>query len=138
MQKFRNLLYPALTLCFLLGMLGFFLGRRSLRTIVLTTQHPEATASLSPSLPTDLTESGNPTRQTDAMRIDLNRATLEELTLLPGIGELRAQRILEYRERNGPFRQVTELMNVSGIGEGIFSGLRDYVYVEDDYENTDH
>ena len=131
MQKFQKLFFPALTLCFLLGMTGFFLGRQSVGGIILTTQYAAPTANQIRSLPTDSSEPGR-------KRIDLNRATLEELMLLPGIGEVRARSILEYRNQNGPFRQATELMNVSGIGEGIFSKLRDYVYVEDNDENTDH
>ena len=134
MQKFRRLLYPALTLCFLLGMTGFFLGRRSVDGILLTTQHPASTEAQSRSLPTSSPEAP----PTETGRVDLNRAGLEELMTLPGIGEVRAQRILAYREANGPFRQAAELMNVSGIGEGIFEKLRDYVYVEDSNENTDH
>ena len=131
MQKFRSLLYPILTLCFLLGMVGFFLGRKSVDGVLLTTQHPNQTEAQSRSLPAD---SG----PQEGARIELNRATLEELMLLPGIGEVRAQRILEYREANGPFREATELMNVSGIGEGIYAKLREYVYVEDNDENSDH
>lgn len=127
MQKFRSLLYPILTFCFLLAMVGFFLGRKSVDGVLLTTQHPLQTEAQSRSLPADYGE-----------KIELNRATLEELMLLPGIGEVRARSILEYREANGPFREAAELMNVSGIGQGTFAKLREYVYVEDNDENSDH
>ncbi len=133
MQKFRRLLYPALTLCFLLGMLGFFLGRHSVDGLMLSTQHPAPAETQNRSLPA-VTSAARKT----AGRIDLNTATLEELMTLPGIGEVRARSILAYRETNGPFRQAADLMNVSGIGEGIFAKLRDYVYVEDDHESTDY
>ena len=133
MQKFRRLLYPALALCFLLGMLGFFLGRRSVDGLVLSTKHPASAETQSRSLPADPSAA----RETVG-RIDLNSATLEELMTLPGIGEVRARSILAYRESNGPFRQAADLMNVSGIGEGIFAKLRDYVYVEVDHESTDY
>ena len=133
MQKFRRLLYPALALCFLLGMLGFFLGRRSVDGLVLSTKHPASAETQSRSLPAD----PSAVRETVG-RIDLNSATLEELMTLPGIGEVRARGILAYRESNGPFRQAADLMNVSGIGEGIFAKLRDYVYVEVDHESTDY
>ena len=134
MQNHRKLLYPVLTLCFLLGMLGFFLGRRSAGALTLTTQRPAATEAPGRSLPVERAE---PARS-DGERIDLNRATQEELMTLPGIGEVLAQRIIDYREANGPFRQAAELMNVSGVGEGIFTKLRDYVYVEEQHEGTDH
>ena len=61
--------------------------------------------------------------------IDINAADLYDLQRLPGIGEVRARAILDYREAHGPFSSVDELDNVEGIGEGILSGLRDYACV---------
>jgi competence protein ComEA len=65
----------------------------------------------------------------DVSPLDLNTATAEDLTLLPGIGEELANRIVEYREANGPFESVEELMEVSGIGEAKFAALADRVTV---------
>ena len=62
--------------------------------------------------------------------ININTADVYDLERLPGIGEKRAQAIVDYREANGPFQSVEELDHVDGIGEGILSGLRDYVTVE--------
>ena len=62
--------------------------------------------------------------------LDLNRATAQELTTLPGIGEVLAQRIVDYREAHGPFRSVDELIAVEGIGEGKLEKLRELVTVE--------
>ena len=56
----------------------------------------------------------------DLSPLDLNTATAEELATLPGIGAVLAQRILDYREENGPFETVEEIMEVSGIGEGRY------------------
>lgn len=53
--------------------------------------------------------------------VDLNTATAEELDTLPGIGESLARRIIAYREANGPFGSIEEIMEVSGIGEAEFS-----------------
>ena len=63
--------------------------------------------------------------------LDLNRATLEELMTLPRIGQKLAQRILDYRAQYGRFSAPEQLMDVDGIGEGTFEGLRELVTVED-------
>ena len=62
-------------------------------------------------------------------KININRAGVEELVRLPGIGEARARQIISYREEHGYFRDIRELMNVSGIGEGIFNNLKDLITV---------
>ena len=63
----------------------------------------------------------------DADLVDLNRATLAELDTLPGVGPRTAQRIVEYREENGGFTRLEELMNVRGIGERTFLRLQPLV-----------
>ena len=59
--------------------------------------------------------------------VDINTAGLEELMALPGIGETRAQAILDDREANGPFRYPEELVRVKGIGEGVLEGFLDQI-----------
>ena len=61
--------------------------------------------------------------------LDLNAASLADLTGLPGIGPAKAQAILDYREEHGPFRRIEDLMRVSGIGEGTFQQLEPYITV---------
>ena len=56
--------------------------------------------------------------------INLNTAKQGELEVLPGIGPKTAARIIEYREKKGPFKKIEELMNVQGIGEKSFLKLR--------------
>ena len=63
-------------------------------------------------------------------KLDLNTATQEELDALPGIGPVKAEAILQYREESGPFRTVEEIMEVKGIGEKTLEQLRPYVTVE--------
>ncbi len=62
-------------------------------------------------------------------KLNINTATLEEFTSLPNIGPSRAAAIVEYREREGPFDSVDDLMNVGGIGEKITDSIRDLVVV---------
>lgn len=61
--------------------------------------------------------------------ININTASINELTTLPGIGEVKARAIVDYRENHGPFKSVEELMMVSGIGEKTYEKLREKICV---------
>ncbi len=63
-------------------------------------------------------------------KVDLNRATAAELDALPGIGPSTAQKIVDDREANGPFKKVEDLMRVSGIGQKKLDALKDLVTVD--------
>lgn len=62
--------------------------------------------------------------------ININKATVEELKSIDGIGEVRASKIIEYREENGPYKNIDELKNIGArIGEKTFETIKDKVYV---------
>ncbi|HWP99037.1 MAG TPA: helix-hairpin-helix domain-containing protein [Vicinamibacterales bacterium] len=64
-----------------------------------------------------------------AALVNLNTATSAELQSLPGIGPRTAERIIEYRQKNGGFKKIEELMNIRGVGEKTFLRLKDRITV---------
>ena len=66
--------------------------------------------------------------------VNVNTAAAEELARLPGVGEALAERIIAYREENGPFRRAEDLMKVKGIGEGKFADMKDWIILEEEAE----
>jgi len=67
--------------------------------------------------------------QTSQGVVNINTASEAELQLLPGIGEVRAKNIVDYREKNGPFEKIEDITLVSGIGSGIFEDIIDLITV---------
>lgn len=61
--------------------------------------------------------------------ININTATVSLLCKIDGIGQVKAQRIVDYREENGPFTCVEDLLNVYGIGEATLEKMRPYISV---------
>jgi competence protein ComEA len=64
-----------------------------------------------------------------AFVVNLNTATAADLERLPGIGPTAALRIIEYRQKRGPFKKIEELMNVQGVGEKTFLTLKPQITV---------
>jgi competence protein ComEA len=66
----------------------------------------------------------------DLQKVNLNTATLEELMTLDGIGQKVAERILDFREKNGPFQKPEDLMMVKGVGEKIFGANSSRIVIQ--------
>ncbi len=67
--------------------------------------------------------------ETEDGKININTASKEELMTLPGIGESKADSVIEYRETCGGFKDIEEITNIPGIKEGIYNNIKDYIVV---------
>ena len=82
------------------------------------------------SIPSIQDKEANDSGETSDGKIDINRATLDELKTLPGIGQSKAESILKYREENGRFKKPEDLMNIEGIKGGVFQKIKDKIAVK--------
>ena len=135
---------------------GFFLGRNTRVGTIQTTKTIYETVpgetvivlkevpatlpprSTAPTEPTDppsaifdtpketVPKATQPKKEEVTFPVNINTATARELEALPGIGEVIAQRIIDYRNAHGPFQSVDELINVKGIGEKKLADLKPY------------
>ena len=64
-------------------------------------------------------------------KVNINSASAQQLSTLPGVGQKLAARIVEYRQKSGGFKSAQELVNVKGIGEKNFQKLQPYIVVGD-------
>lgn len=118
----------SVTMLFCTFLSGFFFGRYyndspvQVSHLPVQTQSADAPQNTNPTLPTE-----TPTTQVAATDpsglININTATAEQLEMLPGIGEVIARRIIDYRNTHGPFQSVYALTNVKGIGEKRLADL---------------
>jgi competence protein ComEA len=89
--------------------------------LALALGHVPASAQRGAARPSSPASAGTP--------LDLNSASVAQLESLPGIGKATAERIVEYREKNGGFKKIEDLMNVRGIGEKSFLTLKPLITV---------
>ncbi|MFC1936808.1 helix-hairpin-helix domain-containing protein [Chloroflexota bacterium] len=92
---------------------------------------PDQDSYIPPAAPAAAPSSGGG-EQAVSYPIDINTATLEELDSLPGIGPVKAQAIIDYRQQNGPFTIIDQIQNVSGIGPVTFEKIKEYITINSD------
>jgi len=81
---------------------------------------------------------GQPPAKPPATIVNINTASASDFEALPGIGAKTATRIVVYRQKNGPFKKVEELMNVRGVGEKNFVKLKSQITVTPAKADNDH
>jgi len=104
-----------------------------IRDLVTVSRPRRAAAAPTPTTTTSrTTTSTTSTRSASYNRqgkLNINRANAEELATLPSVGPSTAQRIIDYRTENGPFRNIEEIMNVSRIGQATFDKFKNDIAV---------
>ncbi len=131
MKKYEKIILAGFSAAVLL-LAGFWAGRYTSRSDISITV--SASPSPSPSLP--YAEESMPVRELPVQaeedksgKININTASASELSNLSGIGQVLAERIVDYRTRYGDFKSVRELLNVSGIGQSKFEAIADLITV---------
>ena len=127
MKKQRISALVIVTITFIAFLVGFYTGRHYAPQPV-TVSVPKSMQT-EPPLVTEAVPETQITEPPVSFPIDLNTADSRELTALPGIGEVLSQRILAYREENGRFTSVEEILNVEGIGKGKFESIIDLITI---------
>jgi competence protein ComEA len=92
---------------------------------------PARDEAVTPTLPTAIPRPTGPALLSlPGPGININTASVDALVALPGIGPTLAQRIVDYRQANGPFSRPEDIKKVKGIGDGIFAEIKDWITVE--------
>lgn len=143
----RRWAIPIAALLALIFSAGFLAGRASApyriaaateRPAQQTEQTEEKTQSPEETAENEAAQSSEAAQGQDVPteKVNLNTADADTLQTLPGIGAVLAERIIAYREVSGGFATPEQLMEVSGIGEQKFEGLREFITVEEYNEDT--
>lgn len=121
MKNIENIILSCVAvLCFGL-LIGIFIGRFGGSPSIQLSTYDQ----ISENLPTQTAAYISSTTG----KININTASAEELTMIPGIGETSADNIVAYRLRYGPFLKIEDITNVKGIGAGRFEKMKEYITV---------
>lgn len=127
MRKPKISLLVIITIAFAAFTVGFLTGRNQNQSLISVSVPQRLLTE-----PTQPPETESPvTEETEGITfpIDLNQADKEMLMALPGIGEVLAVRILDYRDTNGPYSAVEQLLNVNGIGKQRLEDIWDLLMI---------
>ena len=107
---------------------GFFIGRNFNHSEVEISRLPKPTEMPAASVVTSDTQPPSLPQQANG-KVNINSATADQLMLLPGIGQVLAQRIIDYRNSHGNFQKVADLLLVEGIGEQRLNSIIELITV---------
>ncbi len=127
-MKKATLVLFALVGVFLILIIGIFIGRQSVSGMVVIPEVPATTAPPVDSVKesVDVIQQTNPA---ESGKVNINTASVSLLQTLPNIGSVLAQRIVEYRDENGKYSALEDLLLVEGIGEKRLEEIREYITV---------
>ena len=122
MKKFEHLILLSITLIFIGLMIGLIIGRSGNNSPLLVNKYQNTLSS-------DAIAETNQSKDPITNKININFASAKELALLPGICDTYAQRIIDYREKHGPYLTIYDLEKVNGFGKKRVESIAQYITV---------